>query len=621
MNRVTIPHPVRFLLVVIVGVLFAHRNVVIAQGAAADPRVQVRMTQPPYYVHDRIAIEIRIDGLTGDAEPTAKLTRDPVDGFQVEFQGATPNRQESMEILNGVVRRSSSTVWVLVFQVHGDRPGEFVVGPFEVRQGQTKVTTEEYKIELKEIPRDDSMMIAFEVPNRRLFVGERIPATLVWGIEGPTDRLAELTIQLDQPKSTAVRPKVDTVAQQHDVLPVWIGNSNQVKCPVTRVEETRAGKKMHVFRGEFELTVDAPGPIDFSRPIAIATKVISGSRDPIERIFGGGQMRTMRIRAEGEPVHREVEVLPTANRPPSFAGAIGQGFAIDVKALRTVVQVGEPMSLEIILRGPSIATLRLPDLTKASEFPSDRFQISESDLTGDVDLEAGTKTFRLTARVKVANVQELPGVSYSWFDPTRAEYVTIQSQPVALRVQSSEVVSAASVESNRVPVQGPQSTPAVSDGRSDQVTDPERVSYGSRLKGADLSYVSDPSLLSRSSRIVPSSAIYCAGVLLAAWATLGRGWGHALQTRRKEGSTNHAIRDSLAKASDMPADAAARHLVRVLMQLHVSDSSSNLEAYKNLIVELEKLAFNPQRTSAALDPELFRRVQQLVQAIAKDGSC
>ena len=72
-------------------------------------------------------------------------------------------------------------------------------------------------------------------------------------------------------------------------------------------------------------------------------------------------------RATGKPITIRVAEVPRVGRPPSFAGAVGAGYSLEVDADRSVVQLGEPIMLSFHLRGDGdLSSASLPALVPPS---------------------------------------------------------------------------------------------------------------------------------------------------------------------------------------------------------------------------------------------------------------
>ena len=88
---------------------------------------------------------------------------------------------------------------------------------------------------------------------------------------------------------------------------------------------------------------------------------------------------------EGEPVRLEVIEVPRSGRPASFAGAVGSGFSLEVSADRSVVQVGEPITLQLHLRGDGdLSSAGLPPFDAEGLFDPTRFRLPDEPPAGRI---------------------------------------------------------------------------------------------------------------------------------------------------------------------------------------------------------------------------------------------
>ena len=158
--------------------------------------------------------------------------------------------------------------------------------------------------------------------------------------------------------------------------------------------------------------------------------------------FGGRRAtRARKWRALDRERTLAIEALPLEQAPPSFAGAVGSGFNLEVSADRSVVQVGEPITLSLVLRGEgNLETAALPPLDAEGLLPAAAFRVPEDELAGA--LEGGAKRFSAVVRVLDEHVREIPALAYSWFDPATGGFETTHSRPIALSVGRAEVIGA-----------------------------------------------------------------------------------------------------------------------------------------------------------------------------------
>ena len=157
-----------------------------------------------------------------------------------------------------------------------------------------------------------------------------------------------------------------------------------LRLPFTKDTATKSGLQYTRFRLKAEMTLlkSATLVLDSPRIVAqLATGRSSGRglfRRPETRLF----------QAVGSGRELVIQPLPLKGRPESFAGAVGSSFSLEVRADRTVVEVGEPVQLELMVRGQGeLAGLQLPTLDQAGLDP-DLFVMPATAPIGE-DIEEG----------------------------------------------------------------------------------------------------------------------------------------------------------------------------------------------------------------------------------------
>jgi len=148
-----------------------------------------------------------------------------------------------------------------------------------------------------------------------------------------------------------------------------------------------------------------------------------------------GERREVEIKSE--PVALEVKPLPP-NAPPSFSGAIGN-FTMTTDAKPKSVQVGDPITVTNTISGRgNFDRVNAPVIEDERGWhkypPSSKFKQDD-----EVGL-SGTKTFEM---VLSPNEKKpgLPLLAFSYFDPVKAQYVTLHSEPIPIDVQGGAAIA------------------------------------------------------------------------------------------------------------------------------------------------------------------------------------
>ena len=322
--------------------------------------------------------------------------------------------------------------------------------------------------------------------------------------------------------------------------------------------------------------------------------------------------------ARDAPRRMVVRPVPQAQRPESFAGAVGEGFTLEASADRTVVQVGEPITLDLVLRGEgALEAASLPRLDAEGLLPADAFRVPDSEPTGQVDGDA--KRFRVTVRVLDEQVREVPPLEYSWFDPERGAFETTRSRPIALSVRPGRKVGAADVISRKpAPLPGParRSEPAEGEGAE---AAPRDVAFDA--SGADLAIERDVSSLLGGGGAVSGrlAATACYGLGLAfAFAGFWRGRQSQLDPERERVRSELAsevARIRAAAGAGGDGREAASELADALRRARALAPEVPLEDFDPVLGEVDALAYAPPGAAAALPAALLERAVALAEAL------
>lgn len=495
------PPPMRTLAALLVSLLF------IPAGAAFAQQAALQITQGPYYTGVPIDLQIVANGF--EEEPQPEVSAEAPPGTTLNFVQARPQVSSMMQIINGRVTQSREVRFGFVYQLTASTAGRYTLGPYAVTQNGTSVTTNSRTITIADVPEATGQRLRVVLPDRPTFIGQRVPVTVEWWTErGMADRLYNQRLNVPLFLDTTNFQFLDEERPPSRIVISVDMPGGSADIPSEVRQASGDGKDWVIRSFTRTLVPVATGRFDFGRPALFCEEAVSFQRD----IFGSRvPSQTRRIRVSGDPIVIDVQAVPSAGRPASFAGAIGQGFTLDVTADRTVVQAGDPVKLEITIRGDgSLDAASLPPLAAAGLSPK-QFRLPDGDVAGISD-DAG-KHFEVTVRVVDPAVQEIPPIEYSWFDPSAGRFETTRSQPVALSVRAGTTVGAGDVVS-AVPAE------TIPDDKA-ETAKPGAGTAASRtpaftLTGADLSIETDPGRLrSGSSSLLGSAAV--------AWGGYGAG--------------------------------------------------------------------------------------------------
>lgn len=305
----------------------------------------------------------------------------------------SPLKAGQLEIPAIEVKYKRQSYWTQPIQVTVDEQG----------QGQSKTLADQLK---------DLVFLEIGLDREKIYLNEEIPVTINLyfheDIQLKNVHYPELGLENNFLQSQMNEPK-----QKYKVRNGQYFNLIPFK---TTIQGISKGK--YTFRPT--LTTD----------IAIPRK--NRSRDPFESFFGSNyDLYTLNLQAP--ELTLLVQDFPAEGKPADFQGAVGR-FQMEVTVTPKEVQVGEPMTIRTRFTGEgNYDSLTAPMLEKRSEFKYyDAQMITEKGDENNSNLRQ-EKVFEQVV-IPTQRVDVLPTVSFSYFDPEREEYQTIEKSGIGILV-------------------------------------------------------------------------------------------------------------------------------------------------------------------------------------------
>jgi hypothetical protein len=464
-------------------------------SAQAQPRVQLAIDQAPYYAGVPLEVQLTAEGF--DETPQPEIDAQGPAAKYLRLTGVSPNVNRSVRVENGQITQTSSVRFVFSYKFTPPKPGRYQIGPFRVTQGSKTKVSGLTNVNVESVPVAGGQRIGVVFPRGDIFVGQRIPIKVEWWVSPELRNNLynpQITIpMLDLNRVFSIDSVTKTDAQGKELRSSLVISLSGTAAEFPAKEEVRHDDGVDYVVRTVELIVVplSPGAYEFEPPSVTVDQAIRWRRD----LFGSRvPTQARKIRAVGQGRTLRILDVPTAGRPSGFAGAVGTGFTIDVAADRSVVQVGDPITLTITLRGSgSIESASLPNLIGNHGLAARDFRVVRKPTAGQ--FENGEKRFEAVVRVANAQVREIPPIEYAWFDPQAAEFRSFRSRPIALSVKDAQVVGAGDVVRNM-----PDVGEAPSDDGSEDAAPEPTPRAGSRrptftLTGADLAIEQNPAKL------------------------------------------------------------------------------------------------------------------------------
>jgi hypothetical protein len=183
------------------------------------------------------------------------------------------------------------------------------------------------------------------------------------------------------------------------------------------------------------LTMEVP---DADSDMASRLRALFGTRAPgafmDDSVFGGlfGRVveKNVTLKTDATPV--TVQPLPVDGRPANFSGAVGQ-FQVAGELTPAAGAVGDPLTFKLTITGRgNLSRVSADALQDSAQW---RVYRADSKVTADDDSGVqGFKTFSQPVVPLQAGQLELPGLSFSYFDPEAERYVTRETPSLKVRV-------------------------------------------------------------------------------------------------------------------------------------------------------------------------------------------
>jgi hypothetical protein len=347
--------------------------------------------------------------------------------FDVYSQG----RSSNISIVNGAVSASMTYRYILMPKEAGSFPIEqisvvhrnkrYVTEPLSLTVLNKGIATppqlEEEAVGGNGESKD--YFLEANVDNLKPFVGQQITLTLKFFIAVQSFGSPELT----EPELTGFWSEV------LGNKPVYFQNINN--------------RRYKVIERKYALFPTQTGELTIGRAI-IRTTIASrtqNTRDPFD-IFGNVFGRGTDVTVRSKPVIVKVRPLPENDKPKNFSGTVGK-FSITSTIDKREVEVNQPITVVFKITGvgnvKSVAEPNMPELADFRVYQSS----SSENMTKLNDLLGGTKVFEEVFIPARPGEQEIPAVTYNYFDPEAGKYRIISTQPFKIRVRKPEGFAAA----------------------------------------------------------------------------------------------------------------------------------------------------------------------------------
>ena len=399
-------------------VLFIVTIFAVNHGVSAEVTAEATLSHQTFAFDEGARLSIVVKGVRKNAE----IALPEIENIKLHQRG----QSSQTSFING--KMSASITYNFIVQALA--PGKYTIPPIKVRAGGEEMMTKSISFEVTgtgtvntssqdggKTVKDIAFITVSETGDH--YPGEIVPITL--------------KVYFNR------KYRVDL-----NSLPSLSGDGvvmSQLSGEPDQKQEVMGGVPFHVLTWKTSLSGIKAGTHSLTFSLD-ATLLIAQQRRG--RSFGGsmfddslfdsffGNVQRKPIKATSPEFTFNVLDLPKEGRPDNFTGAIGN-FSMEVAGTPLKVDVGEPITLTMTIGGDGNF-----NRVEAPVFPENQFWKTyspTSDYSKDSDKNAKSKSFEQAIVVKKSGVNAIPSLSFSYFDPGKRDYVTLQSEPIPLQLQ------------------------------------------------------------------------------------------------------------------------------------------------------------------------------------------
>jgi BatD DUF11 like domain len=266
---------------------------------------------------------------------------------------------------------------------------------------------------------DGSAFVRLISPRRDVYVGEMVPVEIEVGMRsGFVSSLNGL------PKLTGDDLTLTNLSRQPERSEKLIGG-------IPFVLWAWHGALAVVKPGTFSLVAEAPLTVKIRTRPRRDSRLDDEFGDPfLQNLFGATVPKDINVANPRSQL--TVLALPTEGRPADFHGAVGE-FKIATDITPASAEAGDPLTLRMHVTGTGnfdrVDSAMLDHLDHWKTYPP-KSSFSASDAAGS----RGEKLFEQPLIAANPGAQTLPGLSFSYFDPTMRRYETARSSPLSVMI-------------------------------------------------------------------------------------------------------------------------------------------------------------------------------------------
>jgi hypothetical protein len=400
--------------------------------AAGQVRVFAQVdTSRDIYVGERFAYNIIIDG---ENKP-GQVDLTPLAAYNPRSAGSRDVSQTSFTFVNGKTTQKITKRYVMSYMLTAGRAGMLQLPSVTVSVGGNTYQTNPVEVNILEPGITDKLDLEVTSSDEQCYVGQAVIMTVRFYISANIG-----DFQLNVP----VFNKADLFYfEDPDIInpgakPYRLSATTSQPVFITRTNVVHNGRRATLLSFSKVLIPRRAGEIEIEAASVSADVEVGRSRD-----FFGFQPKYKRFMVSSAPLTLTVLPLSREGRPTGFYGLVGR-YTISASATPTKVNVGDPITLVVRIGGGKyLKPVQWPQLEHVSELAAN-FKVPTE--RSSPTFENGFKAFTQTIRANNDQVTRIPPIPLAFFDPDKGRYVAAETEPIALNVAPTRILTGADLE-------------------------------------------------------------------------------------------------------------------------------------------------------------------------------
>jgi hypothetical protein len=361
-----------------------------------------------------------------------------------------PNTSQSMQWVNGTTTQSVTYSYIL----RPTKEGTFKIGKASIAVGGVNMESNEVQISVTAPVQQNAQQQQRRSPNPFSFDPFEDPFAAMDEVEEPAVSSADLEKQIRENVFLKMTTSQNEVyVGEHIVATLKLyyrlnfGNVQMTKSPKfdgfwsqeipivqnqkPKVENIN-GQQFYVLEVQkYNLYPQRIGSLQVSpAELNMIVQVQSQKRRDVWSLFSGGGVQNLNYKPTSNIAKIRVKEPPTANQPKGYNGAVGQ-FSFETKLSSKEAKTDEAITLTVKVSGSgNLNTIEIPKPELPEEFEVFDPKTKE-DMRNGV---SGYKQYDYLIIPRQPGNYKIEPIAFSYFDPNKEKYFTIQSPEYSLNV-------------------------------------------------------------------------------------------------------------------------------------------------------------------------------------------